>query len=421
VEKTASSVEDLLVPNSGERKPPRSADGTKQPDSLDSALDQLAGKPGDGSAVPGSHAAAGPGAQVPLDPKKVEQFKSLARQAMLNDGVPQDQIEARLDAMVAAAQKPLAPYTPPKPDKMPPPGFGEGFADRWFDTEQGIKNLLGQGGPGAPGVLESWRDLIKSTNDQLTNPVGAAVDEVKGALNSPSGAYYLGGKAADGAIAAPGLMFGGEGALVARGGALDDLAGVGAIPHDVIDSPTTTGTFEHHTPAPLGDVPSHHGAPAPVFDAPPPPLPPEHLLFDGYDPTPPGPDFTTPDGGLIYPDDSLPSKPYAVPGTIIDNAQLAAGTELGRFGYPGGTYLAPEGTPFADLSLPPDSAAKPYYQYVVDEPSSLPPGWRIEQSQAAPWFDQPGGGTQYRIIAPEGVQASVQTLVDWGFLREARK
>jgi hypothetical protein len=46
VEKTASSVEDLLAPNSGERKPPRSADGTKQPDSLDSALDQLAGKPG---------------------------------------------------------------------------------------------------------------------------------------------------------------------------------------------------------------------------------------------------------------------------------------------------------------------------------------------------------------------------------------
>jgi hypothetical protein len=270
VQKSATSVEDLLMPKSGEPKPPRSADGAKQPDSLDSALDQLAGKPGDQPAAPGRQAVAGPGAQVPLDPKKVEQFKALARQAMTSDGVPPDQIEQRLNAMVAAAQKPLPAYTPPKPDKMPPPGFGDGFADRWFDTEQGIKNLLGQGGPGAPGVLESWRDLIKSTNDQITNPVGTAIDEVKSAVNSPSAAYYLGEKAADGAVAAPGLIFGGEGALAARAGALDDLASVGAIPHELIDNPTPTGGFEHHTPTPLGDLPSHHGTPSPVFDSPPP-------------------------------------------------------------------------------------------------------------------------------------------------------
>jgi hypothetical protein len=141
---------------------------------------------------------------------------------------------------------------------MPPPGFGDGFADRWFDTEQGIKNLIGQGGPGAPGVLESWRDLIKGTNDQITNPVGTTIDEVKDALNSPSAAYYLGGKAADGAIAAPGVIFGGEGALAARASALDDLASVGAVPHELIDNPTPAGTFEHHTPAvPLaGDHPA---------------------------------------------------------------------------------------------------------------------------------------------------------------------
>jgi hypothetical protein len=69
--------------------------------------------------------------------------------------------------------------------------------------------------------------------------------------------------------------------------------------------------------------------------------------------------------------------------------------------------VAPEGTPFAELSLPPGSAAKPYYQYVVNDPTALPPGWHIEQSQTAPWFHQPGGGTQYRIIAPPGEDPSV--------------
>ncbi|WP_152967091.1 glycohydrolase toxin TNT-related protein, partial [Mycobacterium heckeshornense] len=37
--------------------------------------------------------------------------------------------------------------------------------------------------------------------------------------------------------------------------------------------------------------------------------------------------------------------------------------------------------------------------------------------QAAPWFHQPGGGTQYRIIAPPGEEASVEALVDCGYLR----
>ncbi len=256
---TAPSVEDLLVPGAGERKAPRPGDDASQPDSLDGALDQLAGRP-----VPASSDALEvDGSAVPLDPEKVEQFRTLARQAMLRDGVPPDQIEGRLDAMVAAARLPLKPYTPPEPEKMPPPGFGEGFADRWFDFEEGVRNLVGQGGPGAPGVWESWRDLIKSTNDQFADPVGTAVDEDKAALDSPSAAYYLGGKAADAAIAAPGAMFGGEGALIARAGALDDIAAAGAIPRELIDNPTPTGAFEHHTPtAPsIGD----HSPPA-VWD-----------------------------------------------------------------------------------------------------------------------------------------------------------
>ncbi|WP_231111266.1 TNT domain-containing protein, partial [Mycobacterium avium] len=73
--------------------------------------------------------------------------------------------------------------------------------------------------------------------------------------------------------------------------------------------------------------------------------------------------------------------------------------------------------PFAELALPPGSAGKPYFQYVVDDPTRLPPGWHIEQSEVAPWFHQPGGGQQYRIINEEGATGDVAELVRWGYLR----
>lgn len=398
----ATSLEDLLLPKAGSPEQP-STPGQSEPAPTDlgEALAQLSGQPGDQPTAPPS--------PPPLDPVKVEQFKALARQEMQRAGMPADQIETRLDAMVAAAQRPLPRYVPPKPEAMPPPGFGEGFADRWFATEQGIKELIGQGGPGSPGVLESWRDLVVSTNEQLVDPFGTAVDEIQNALDSPSAAYYLGEKAADGAVAAPGLIFGGEGALIARAGSLD---GPG-IPHDLIDGPAPAGSFD--TPTPL-----HGPSPDTLTPSPPAPhpLPADSPIFEGYDPTPPGPQFTNPDGGLFYPDDSLPDKPYAIQGTVIDNAQLPEGTAIDRFGYPGGAYLSPDGVPFAERALPPDSATKPYFQYVVADPSKLPPGWRIEESQVAPWFHQPGGGTQYRVIAPDSERPSTQALVDSGFLRE---
>jgi hypothetical protein len=212
------TLEDMLTGKGGSSDP---AADQQTPGSLPWMLDQMR-KP-----VPGVP-------PRPISQQDIDQFKSVARQAMLHDGVPADQIEQRLDSMVAAARRPLPAYTPPKPEPMPPPGFGEGFGDRWFETEQGVKNLLGQGGPGAPGVLESWEGLLKSTNDQFANPFGTAVGEVKDALDSPSAAYYLGGKSADAAIAAPGLMFGGEGALAARG--LGDI-GPGVLEKGPVVSP----------------------------------------------------------------------------------------------------------------------------------------------------------------------------------------
>ena len=189
-----------------------------------------------------------------------------------------------------------------------------------------------------------------------------------------------------------------------------------------------------HTPHPGGgEIPAEHApagphvpvvpdnprAPVPP-NAPPPPLPPEHELFHGYHPVEPGPQFTEADGSLSYPDDTLVTKPYAVPGTVIPDAALEPGTVLGRFGSPFGSYLAPEGTPFAELSLPPDSALKPYFEYVVGDPSLLPPGWHIEQSEVAPWFHQPGGGQQFRIIQPDGTNGTVDQLERYGVLVRVR-
>ncbi|OBB68465.1 TNT domain-containing protein [Mycobacterium sp. 852014-50255_SCH5639931] len=153
---------------------------------------------------------------------------------------------------------------------------------------------------------------------------------------------------------------------------------------------------------------------------PPPPLPPEHELFHGYHAVEPGPEFTEADGSLSYPDDMLATKPYAVPGTVIPDAALKPGTILGRFGSPFGAYLAPEGTPFAELSLPPESAVKPYFEYAVGDPSRLPPGWHIEQSEVAPWFHQPGGGQQFRIIKPDGTNGTVLELQRYGVLVRVR-
>ena len=92
-----------------------------------------------------------------------------------------------------------------------------------------------------------------------------------------------------------------------------------------------------HTPHPGGgEIPAEHApagphvpvvpdnprAPVPP-NAPPPPLPPEHELFHGYHPVEPGPQFTEADGSLSYPDDTLVTKPYAVPGTVIPDELLS--------------------------------------------------------------------------------------------------
>ena len=270
-----------------------------QPANLNDALDQIAGAPVPATPKP-----------VPMDPKAVEDFKAMVRPELLRQGVPPDQVEAQLNAVVAKAQQGVNPfYRAPEPPKQPPPGFADGFADRWFSTEQSIKNLLGQGGPGAPGVLESWGGLLQGTAETVTNPVGTAVGEIQNAVNSPSAAYYLGEKTFDAGATAATLPWGGEGAAI-RGGLPVRTIAEGGAPEALVRGWDPTG-----------------GMPWDEF----------------------GPRFGTPDS-RIWPDNNgFPAGYEPQP------AQLPPGTIIDRFGHEGGRYLAPDGTPFADRALTPET------------------------------------------------------------------
>jgi uncharacterized protein YukE len=354
------SLEDLLT---GRGQP--SGPGGQQPGSLSDMLGRLA--------QPGA-----PGAPAPqLKPAEVERFKAMARQTMADAGMPPDQIEAHLDEYVANAQQWMADggphYVPPEPASAPPPGFGDGFADRWFATEQGIKDLVGRGGPGAPGVAESWWQMIKGTTEVAQNPAGALLGEVHNALDSPSAAYYLGGKTADGAFALPGMLFGGEGAAVEAGLPAETVTEGGA-PLAVVRGWDPTGGM------PWDDFASQFGTP----------------------------------GARNYPlNDGFP------PGYVPQPAQLPEGAIIDRFGSEYGRYLAPDGTPFADRALAPESVGGDYNRYMVTgEP--LPPGWQFVEGPVEPFYGQTPspGALQYMIVGPDGAQPNVQELVRLGILDE---
>jgi hypothetical protein len=85
---------------------------------------------------------------------------------------------------------------------------------------------------------------------------------------------------------------------------------------------------------------------------------------------------------------------------------LRPGTAIDRFGHPGGNFLAPADASYMGRAVPYDRLKMPYYRYQVVK--SL----RVKAGPAAPWFDQPGGGVQYRTAVP------VQALIDSGHLRQ---
>ena len=84
---------------------------------------------------------------------------------------------------------------------------------------------------------------------------------------------------------------------------------------------------------------------------------------------------------------------------------LQKGTTIDRYGGEGGSFASKPEASYAQRSLPYDPATVPYRQYEVLKP--LP----TMESEAAPWFDQPGGAPQYRF------DKSIRDLVDEGFLK----
>ncbi|WP_249044864.1 WXG100 family type VII secretion target [Mycobacterium riyadhense] len=227
------SLRDLLLPT--ERTQPTGAGGQEPaPGSVPDLLSRVHQPVVSGVRPPRPSAA------------EVERFKALVRPTMIADGVAPGQVEARLNEIVARAQRwideGMPNYVAPEPPRPPAPGFGEGFGDRWRATEQGIKNLFGQGGPGAPGVLESWQRMLEGTVETVQNPIGSAIGEVKDALDSPSPAYFLGAKVSDAATTLPGLFFGGEGAAIRAG--LSDI-GPGVLDTGPVVSPHAPIGFDH--------------------------------------------------------------------------------------------------------------------------------------------------------------------------------
>ncbi len=108
--------------------------------------------------------------------------------------------------------------------------------------------------------------------------------------------------------------------------------------------------------------------------------------------------WTNADGSIKWPPNSgFQGKPVTKtlkPGTVVD-----------RYGGDTGKFVSPQGTPYANRSLPPGSDARPYSAYEVVKPID------VQSGKIAPWFDQPGGGTQYQFTQ------SIENLIQSGYLR----
>ena len=90
------------------------------------------------------------------------------------------------------------------------------------------------------------------------------------------------------------------------------------------------------------------------------------------------------------------------PKTIV----LRPGTVIDRFGSPGGNFHAPADASYMGRAVPYDRLKMAYYRYQVVKPL------RVAAGKAAPWFDQPGGGIQYKT------SKRVSDLVASGYLKQ---
>ena len=162
------------------------------------------------------------------------------------------------------------------------------------------------------------------------------------------------------------------------------------------------------------------------------PEPVRHLVTDPAAPFGRGPDghaftrgdwesrYVDTDGNLIYPGNDGAVQGTRVTYTDVDAFRRDYGDTLDRFGGDGGTYFAPEGTTFESRGLPGGSLSTPYRAFGLAD--QLPRGVRIEVSEVAPAFGQPGGGIQVQFVHDTDGPISLDTLhnPDTGMLTEVR-
>lgn len=86
--------------------------------------------------------------------------------------------------------------------------------------------------------------------------------------------------------------------------------------------------------------------------------------------------------------------------------ELPVGETVDRYGHPGGKFVAEAGTPYGQRALPPGSDSREFHTYRVVKP------FEVDAGPAAPWFGEPGGGTQY--LFPK----RISELIDEGYLEE---
>lgn len=297
-----------------------------------------------------------PTASAQITPQQVEQFKSQARNMLRQQGVPPDQIESRVNAMVADAQRvntalaDSAAHTPARPDTTPGPApvdtrslgekLGDGFNnfvheahDQFYNrldsTVETVQNLTGLGGEGHPGVRESWQQLaegvvqnyvqdFKEDPLRLRDPLGPlgpwgavndVVHDVPEMVENPG--KHAGDVLFDATAAAATAPLGGEAALLGRS-LLPELGALerGALPgagHALENGASSAVPRTSDLP------PVHHNAEPPVVPHTPEPSP----APDSAEPPPVGHHADAPPPA--HSPDSPPTghlPPHGEPGTF---------------------------------------------------------------------------------------------------------
>lgn len=307
---------------------------------------------------------------TPQGKAAIDQFRST-----LATKYPPDQVEAKLAEAIKGAQQDRPMYAVPEggtPEKVRET-FSDAFHDSWDRGIKGVQDMVGANG--LEEFKDAWGDAgtgLKNSFGELAHPTEMNPERIDNAhrlIDNPKA--FLGEQSAIAAQAVPGLILGGEGAAV-RAGLPAELVTEGGAPRALLQDWNATGGM------PSKDFEAQFGRPETR----------EYPINDGFP-----------------------------PGHVPQPAQLPAGTIIDRFGHEGGRYLAPDGAPFADRSLAPESVGNEYHRYMVTG-KSLPPGWQIVEGPVEPFYGQTPspGATQYMIVGPEGVKVSIKELVDRGIL-----